>query len=79
MKKYYDIRSQIYDLYTDNNNESLMFEYLYKKVLKDKTLNDGKKMDFVKEASTINHKMSIGNKEPLYLECLLNCISILYL
>lgn len=79
MKKYYDIRSQIYDLYTDNNNESLMFEYLYKKVLKDKTLNDRKKMDFVKEASTINHKMSIGNKEPLYLECLLNCISILYL
>lgn len=77
-KHYYQIRNTIYDLYTDNNNESILFEYLYKKVLKDNNINDNKKIDFIKEVAILNHKMSIGNKEPLYIERLINTILLIY-
>ena len=74
MKNYYNIRNEIYDLYTDNNNEQLIFMYLYNKFLKDDRFNINKKTDFIKESAILNHKMSIGNKEPLYLERLINTI-----
>ena len=77
LKKYYNIRTVIYDLYTDNNNEFVMFEYLYKKFINDKKFNQNIKMEFIKDCAILNHKMSIGNKEPLYLERLINTI-ILY-
>ena len=77
-KHYYQIRNTIYDLYTDNNNENILFEYLYKKVLKDNKFKDDKKIYFMKEVAIINHKMSIGNKEPLYLELLINTILFIY-
>jgi replication factor C subunit 3/5 len=77
-KHYYQIRNTIYELYTDNNNENILFEYLYKKVLKDININNNKKMDFIKEVAILNHKMSIGNKEPLYLERLINTILFSY-
>lgn len=77
LKKYYSIRTIIYDLYTDNNNEFVMFEYLYKKFINDKKFDQNTKIDFIKDCAILNHKMSIGNKEPLYLERLINTI-VLY-
>ena len=79
LKKHYSIRTNIYDLYTDNNNENLMFEYLIFKFLKDKRFNSKQKMEFVKQSAIINHQMSIGNKEPLYLEKLIYTIIEIFL
>ena len=54
-----------------------MFEYLYKKFINDKKFIKNIKIDFIKYCAILNHKMSIGNKEPLYLERLINTI-VLY-
>ena len=71
LSDYYNIRIKIYELYTDNNNEITMFNYLFNLVLKYKKFNDKIKMNILKEVAINEQNMILGNKEPIYLEKLI--------
>lgn len=71
LSDYYDIRTKIYELYTDNNSETSMFNYLFHLALKHKKFKDEIKMNITKEVAINEQNMILGNKEPIYLEKLI--------